>query len=263
LTLTQGEAAGFAVMEDLIPIGQFSAASRLSPKALRLYDEHGLLTPARVDPDSGYRLYRAEQLRDATTIRLLRACGMPLAEIKAFVAAPSEAALDDYERTLAAELGERRRILRYLRQRLEEEPMFDVRTKHVEEQPYVSRQKRVRIEDLEPFIVSTISELAVQSEPSDHAFTLYHGEVNERDDGPVEVCVPTKGGDKRLPAGEVAYTVATGAQCEFPEIIGAYDAVAEWAQREGRELAGPPREIYRSDPHKRETPRMEIAWPLR
>jgi effector-binding domain-containing protein len=57
--------------------------------------------------------------------------------------------------------------------------------------------------------------------------------------------------------------VATGAQCEFPEIIGAYDAVAEWAQREGRELAGPPREIYRSDPLKGETPRMEIAWPLR
>jgi effector-binding domain-containing protein len=49
----------------------------------------------------------------------------------------------------------------------------------------------------------------------------------------------------------------------FPEIIGAYDAVAEWAQREGRELAGPPREIYRFDPQKGETPEMEIAWPIR
>lgn len=250
-------------MEDLIPIGQFSAASRLSLKALRLYDENGLLAPARVDPDSGYRFYRAEQLRQATTIRLLRACGMPLAEIKAFVSAPSPAALDEYERTLAAELGERQRILRYLRQRLKEEPMFDVRTKQVVEQAYVSRQKRVRIEDLEPFIVATITDLAAESEPSDHAFTLYLGEVNEQDDGPVEVCVPTKNGDKRLPAGEVAYTVATGAQCVFPEIIGAYDAVAEWAQREGRELAGPPREIYRFDPQKGETPRMEIAWPIR
>ena len=55
-------------MEDLIPIGQFSAASRLSPKALRLYDEHGLLAPARVDPDSGYRFYRAEQLRAAGAV---------------------------------------------------------------------------------------------------------------------------------------------------------------------------------------------------
>jgi DNA-binding transcriptional MerR regulator len=250
-------------MEDLIPIGQFSAASRLSPKALRLYDENGLLAPALVDPDSGYRFYRAEQLRTATTIRLLRACGMPLAEIRAFVSAPSASALEGYERSLSDELDERRRILRYLRNRLKEEPMYDVRTKHVEEQPYVSRQKRVRIEDLEPFIVSTIGELMTQSEPTDHAFALYHGEVNEQDDGPVEVCVPTAAGDKQLPAGKVAYTVVTGSQCTFPEIIGAYDAVAEWAQREGRELAGPPREIYRWDPDKGETPRMEIAWPIR
>ncbi|CAN5172897.1 hypothetical protein BH09ACT13_BH09ACT13_10710 [soil metagenome] len=37
-------------MEDLIPIGQFAAASRLLLKALRLYDENGLLPPAEVDP---------------------------------------------------------------------------------------------------------------------------------------------------------------------------------------------------------------------
>ena len=41
-----------------MPIGPFAAASRLSPRALRLYDENGLLAPARVDPDSGYRYYR-------------------------------------------------------------------------------------------------------------------------------------------------------------------------------------------------------------
>jgi effector-binding domain-containing protein len=98
---------------------------------------------------------------------------------------------------------------------------------------------------------------------SDHAFTLYHGEVNEQADGPVEVCVPTREGPKRLPAGEVAYTVATGDQCKFPEIIGAYDAVARWAKENGRELHGSPREIYRSDPHRGEEPRMEIAWPIR
>ena len=40
-------------MENLITIGQFAAASRLSLKALRLYDDNGLLPPAVVDPDSG------------------------------------------------------------------------------------------------------------------------------------------------------------------------------------------------------------------
>jgi protein phosphatase len=40
---------------DLLTIGAFARASRLSPKALRLYDELDLLRPARVDPDTGYR----------------------------------------------------------------------------------------------------------------------------------------------------------------------------------------------------------------
>jgi DNA-binding transcriptional MerR regulator len=250
-------------VKDLIPIGRFAAAARLSPKALRLYDENGLLPPARVDPDSGYRYYRHEQLALATTIRLLRASGMPLAEIRAFLAAPSEGVLFEYERGLADELVERRRILRYLRQRLKEETMFEVQTKQVQTQTYVSRSKRVLIAELEPFIVDTIRQLSAAHAATDHAFSVYHGEVNQEDDGPVEVCVPTATGDKQIPAGEVAFTFATGAQCTFPEIIGAYDAVAKWATDNGRELAGPPREIYRYDPDRGEQERVEIAWPIR
>lgn len=250
-------------MQDLIPIGQFAAASRLSLKALRLYDENGLLPPARVDPDSGYRYYRLEQLRDATLIWLLRRAGMPLAEIRRFLVDPAPVRVDEYERALEDEISVRREILRYVRRLLEEGHMFEVQTKHVGEQRYVSRTGRVRVAELERFIVSTIDELAKSNPLSDHAFTLYHGEVNEQADGPVEVCVPTRDGDKRLPAGEVAYTVATGAQCTFPEIIGAYDAVAGWAKEQGRELAGAPREIYRFDPDRGEVPRMEIAWPIR
>jgi DNA-binding transcriptional MerR regulator len=253
-------------MENLIPIGQFAAASQLSPKALRLYDENGLLRPALVDPDSGYRFYRLEQLRSARLIGLLRSAGMPLVEIRRVLDDPNPigraARIDDYEAALAGELAERRRVLDYVRRFTEEEQMFEVQVKQVPEVPYVSRSKHVRVAELEPFIVDTIRELSQGHDPSGPAFTLYHGEVNEEADGPVEVCVPAAGGEKRLPAAEVAYTVAVGAQCEFPEIIGAYDAVAGWAKLRGRELDGPPREIYLSDPSQEE-PRMEIAWPIR
>ena len=249
-------------MENLIPIGQFAAASRLSPKALRLYDESGLLRPAVVDPNSGYRFYRLEQLRSATLIALLRSAGMPLVEIRRVLDDPSRARIDEYEAALEGELAERRRVLDYVRRLIEEEEMYEVQVKQVPEVPYVSRSKRVRVSELEPFIVGTISDLWEAHEPTGSAFTLYHGEVNEEADGPVEVCVPVADGDKRLPAAEVAYTIAVGSQCTFPEIIGAYDAVAGWAQERGRELAGPPREIYLSDP-AHEEPRMEIAWPIR
>ena len=66
----------------LLTIGAFARASRLSPKALRLYDELGLLPPARVDPSSGYRFYAPEQLERARLVAWLRRLGMPLARIR-------------------------------------------------------------------------------------------------------------------------------------------------------------------------------------
>lgn len=66
----------------LLTIGAFAKASRLSPKALRLYDELGLLTPARVDPVTGYRLYAPDQLDQARLVAWLRRLGMPLARIQ-------------------------------------------------------------------------------------------------------------------------------------------------------------------------------------
>ena len=252
-----------ADVEDLIPIGRFAEATRLSLRALRLYDENGLLPPARVDSDTGYRYYRPEQVRRATLIRLLRRAGMPLADVRLFLADPREERLAAYEAGLVDELADRRRVLRHLRKLLKEEPMFDVGTKHVPELRYVGRTTRTTVTGLEPFIVATIGELWPAVGPTDSAFTLYHGPVNEQDDGPVEVCVPTASGDRVLPAVEVAYTVATGPECEFPEILGAYDAVWSWAKANGREPDGPPREIYRSDPAAGEEARIEIAWPLK
>lgn len=64
-----------------LTIGAFARAVRLSPKALRLYDELGLLTPARVDTATGYRYYTGAQLERARLVAWLRRVGMPLARI--------------------------------------------------------------------------------------------------------------------------------------------------------------------------------------
>lgn len=66
---------------DLLGIGEFARLSRLSPKALRLYDELGLMVPAQVDQATGYRLYAPEQLERARLVADLRRLGMPLAAI--------------------------------------------------------------------------------------------------------------------------------------------------------------------------------------
>ncbi|MEU7293988.1 MerR family transcriptional regulator [Streptomyces exfoliatus] len=65
----------------MLTIGDFARASRLSAKALRRYDELGLLPPARVDPYTGYRYYAREQVERARLVAWLRRIDMPLAEI--------------------------------------------------------------------------------------------------------------------------------------------------------------------------------------
>jgi DNA-binding transcriptional MerR regulator len=67
---------------DLMGIGEFARLSRLSSKALRLYDELELLAPARVDLDSGYRWCACGQLDQARLVASLRQIGAPLAQIK-------------------------------------------------------------------------------------------------------------------------------------------------------------------------------------
>jgi protein phosphatase len=65
----------------LLATGEFSRRSGLSLKALRIYDEIGLLKPVEVDPATGRRGYGPEQVRVARLAGMLRGAGMSLAEI--------------------------------------------------------------------------------------------------------------------------------------------------------------------------------------
>jgi DNA-binding transcriptional MerR regulator len=73
-------------MNDLVSIGRFSRLSGLTIDALRHYDELGLLRPAAVDPETGYRRYRPGQLEDARRIGWLRSLELSLGAIGAWMA---------------------------------------------------------------------------------------------------------------------------------------------------------------------------------
>ena len=101
----------------LLTIGEFARLARLSPKALRLYDELGLLPPAKVDQWSGYRYYEPGQLERARLVAWLRRLGMPLAQIGAVIDAPpaeAAAAVTAFLAVTEAELAERKRLAQSL-----------------------------------------------------------------------------------------------------------------------------------------------------
>jgi serine/threonine protein phosphatase PrpC len=117
----QGEEDGSV---GLVTIGAFARAARLTPKALRLYDELGLLPPAAVDAESGYRFYDLGQLGRAGMIAQLRRIGMPLAEIRAVCdlepAAAAEA-ITGYWQRVSADTASRAHHVSLLVERLSQE----------------------------------------------------------------------------------------------------------------------------------------------
>ena len=64
-----------------LSIGEFSKLAGMTVKALRFYQESGLLEPSRVDVGNGYRYYSPGQVETARAITLLRELGFPVAEI--------------------------------------------------------------------------------------------------------------------------------------------------------------------------------------
>src|SRR4051794_16886533 len=98
-------------MSGLMSIGDFSALSGLSPKRLRDYAVGGLLVPAAVDPDTGYRYYAADQLRDAELVGALRQAGMPLSDIKEALRERSGQRLDEWAHVVRADAEDRQEAL--------------------------------------------------------------------------------------------------------------------------------------------------------
>jgi DNA-binding transcriptional MerR regulator len=252
--------------EELLGIGAFARRARLSPKALRLYDRQGLLPPDRVDPVTGYRFYRESRLAQARLIVRLRGLDMPLATVAEVLAVPgpeAAALVAAYWEAVERRIAGQRELALHLRIRLsgdEGRPdMYEIEEREVPEQLVLTEQRHARPEDLPTWIPQACDRLAAAAQGLGGVvgapFVIYHGEVNEDSDGPVEVCVPirrsagagTAHPHRVEPAHREAFTRITRAQVAYPQILSAYDAVFEWAKREDRTAGGAPREVYFAD----------------
>jgi DNA-binding transcriptional MerR regulator len=249
---------------DLMSSGEFAARTRLGRKALRLYQETGLLAPAQVDPRTGYRSYGEPQVRRARLISLLRRLDLSLEEIRALLDLPGDAAakaLTGHWSAAEVAHAERRRLVRYVNDLLSgrEQTMFEIQTRDVGEQKLVSIQRNVVVPQLSEFIGEAYGKLFAHlggpGPVTGPGLVIYHGEVSADADGPVEVCLPVSGPVE--PAGEIAvrmeparseaYTTITRALVRFPEILQAYDAVDKWLGEHGHKPVLSPREVYFGD----------------
>jgi DNA-binding transcriptional MerR regulator len=267
----------------LLGIGEFARRSRLSVKALRLYERQGLLRPAEVDAGNGYRRYREDQLSAARLVALLRRLDMPLAVVARIVAAPEDERADlvgEYWAEVEHRLAVQRGLAAHLRVVLSGGKglveMYEVKQRDVPEQVVLTEQRHLLQPALVDWIAASMDRLAKASQEyggiAEAPFVVYHGEVNDDSDGPVEACVPIgvaeppSGVAARVePAHREAYVRLTKAQVAFPQILSAYDAVAGWIKENGFSIHDAPREVYFAgfDEAGPEDAVCDIAFPMR
>ena len=185
----------------LVSIGAFARLSRLSPKALRLYDELGLLVPDQVDAETGYRWYADTQLDQARVVASLRRIRVPLARIREMLALDPAAAAEEirvYWAGAEAEHAAQRELIGYLVDRLhgKKSRMYEVTVRDIPARSLLSLIRRVHEEDVIPMGRELfIHRLARGGVPriegiAGAPFTMFHGEVSGDSDGPVEWCWP-------------------------------------------------------------------------
>lgn len=281
--------------EELLSIGAFAARTRLSPKALRLYDRLGLLVPARVDEATGYRFYRPGQVERARLVALLRRLDMPLARIAEVVDAdrgpePAER-LAAYWADVETRHAGRRTLAEYLRGRLsgrssEMYGKFTVETVDAPAQVVITETRHVLAGELPAWIGASLGRLVEAAREcggvAGTPFVAYHADVSEESDGPAEACVPVVdeaaarawagargqafGTSVRTePAQRLAYTRITKAQVAHPQVLAAFEAVEEWVKAEGLMATGPARELYFADwaAAGPDDPVCDVAFPVR
>jgi DNA-binding transcriptional MerR regulator len=197
-------------------IGEFARRSRLSPKALRLYDGLGLLSPARVDELSGYRYYEGAQLGQAGLIAALRQVGVPLSTVKELLAlGPAEMAerVTAFWREAEVRHSGQRELVTALVGRLtgRSTVMYEVATREMPQRSLLCLKRNVDASGLWALGKEFVGIVRGQRLPriggrEGAAFCIYWGQVSADSDGPVEWCRP-------VPAAEAEELAA-----QFPEL---------------------------------------------
>jgi DNA-binding transcriptional MerR regulator len=187
----------FITSVEQMSIGEFARRSRLSPKALRLYDELGLLVSARVDASSGYRFYAVAQLEQARFVAAPRQLQMPLADIQAMLALePEDGAtrIAEYWAAAETEHADQRQLVEYLLNRIhgKRSVMYEVETREIPSRTLLCLKRNVDGQAgawaLGQEFVAILRErpLPRMEGRQGAAFSIYWGEANDDSDGPIE-----------------------------------------------------------------------------
>lgn len=269
-------------------IGAFARVAQVSVRTLRHYDDIGLLPPACVDPQTGYRWYRADQLERLNRILALRDLGLPLSEVRKV--ADDEVSPDELRGMLrlrqaesrermAAEAERLARVEARLRQ-IEREGRigsYDVVVKALEPRhvalvdttapsfgnatlgPIFDRLFGALLEELERTGVAAAGPHIALYEPSDDP----DAPITVMASVPIEANEVTSDLVRVVDLPPVDRAAATIHRGSMARVEDGYQALMRWADETGEQIDGFSREIYLDISGDPETWVTELQFVLR
>jgi DNA-binding transcriptional MerR regulator len=257
-------------MNASLAIGDFARATHLSIKTLRYYHRVGVLEPADVDADTGYRRYGTEQIPVAQVIRRFRDLDMPLEDIQSVLKAPDLAARN---RVIASHLGR-------LEATLERTQHATASLRDLLEAPTPATtaaaiSDTIDIEDAGAWYQGALGELhaslaAQNITIAGPAGGIYSNDLFTEDRGEAIVFIPCdltfrstgRINSLVIPAAELATAIHAGSHADIDR---SYGALATYVAQHALGVDGPIREYYLTDRHTATDQsewRTQIGWPI-
>ncbi len=272
-----------------IPIGTFSRVTRLTQRALRLYDERGLLVPAGKDLCTGYRHYTFDQIDRGVRIGHLVSLGFSLNEVRALLDAQTRGDREEIRRLFQARrdaIGTELRRLTAIDTALAydgaalEVFCMSITEPVIKEVPALHVLSRRGMGTYSETISRLIGELCGLFDPRNGTspparvagpiMAIYHDNEYREQDADIEVALPIVGRVeldetgpelRTLPATRIVSVVYTG---PYAGLSSAHETVFKHAQALGFTQNGPERELFLNDPN--EVPEnglmTEIQYPV-
>lgn len=247
-------------------IGDFARIGNVSLRTLRFYGQAGLLKPAHINPENGYRHYDPRQLARLHEIQLFKEMGLSLAEIRGLLARRLNAGelreiFCERRAVLINKMHDDSARLARLDARLhalagrQNGAWPEVRLRQTQPAWVVSlREKIHRYEEAEDMF-EEVERRAGPARVTGERAALWHSCANEGPSIDCEVLrflkqpVSMRGALRtfQLAAATVASVVHFGGD---QTIENSYRALAAWLASSEFRLSGPKREIYWVEPRR-------------
>lgn len=259
----------------LLSIGEFAAATQLSPKALRIYDEQRLLPPARIDTATGYRYYSSDQVLLGRLVRTLREMNLSLTDIGNIVASRgsgAEIVLAQLAQEIDSRYAREKRAYHAALVLLHKPSRADAPEITQRMRPETTVAVRPFMANRYDFVEKFRAEARAIHGLLTHAALVAAGEAScalidplSDDDARLEVVLPVKTPERipqgitlrQLPATACATITTSVRQAHASELAGALDALFDWFDRCGHRAIDAPLVSIATDVAGLHT---EIVW---